>query len=342
MTRQTVLITGANGEIGHALIGAVAERGARGIVALDLYALDESLAAKCDRTVASDILNRPFLEDLFDEYAFDTIFHLAALLSTSAERKPEKAHRVNVNGTMYLLELAHKQARKAGRTVKFMDPSSIAAYGLPDLETKSRAGALGEGDWNDPITMYGMNKLYGEHLGRYFSDHYRQLEPEQRPTTGVDFRALRFPGLISAVTMPTGGTSDYIPEMLHHAAQGELYACFVREDTRIPFMAMPDAVKALLELEATPAERLSQRVYNVSAFNPSAGEFHTLLREHFPDLQVTYEPHSQRQAIVDSWPEDVKDSAARDDWGWEPDYGLDRALSEYLIPTIVERYRATA
>ena len=148
--------------------------------------------------------------------------------------------------------------------------------------------------------------------------------------------------MISAVTVPTGGTSDYIPEMLHHAAQGIPYACFVREDARLPFMAMPDAVKALLNLEAAPLERLSQRVYNVTAFNPSAGEFYELLKGAFPDVSVTFEPTIKRQGIVDSWPLDIDDTAARADWGWEPDYDLERALDEYLIPTISERYRTTA
>lgn len=341
MTQQTVLVTGANGEIGHALIAHLAERGDTQIIALDLHALNDKVAALCHRAVASDILNRPFLKDLFRKYSFQTIYHLAALLSTSAERKPEKAHHVNVNGTLYLLELALRQAHEQERFVKFMDPSSIAVYGFRSLEAKTRAGAVRESEGCSPITMYGINKLYGEHLGSYFADHYRQLDPDQ-PPGGVDFRAIRFPGLISALTVPTGGTSDFAPEMLHHAAQGLPYACFIREDTRIPFMAMPDAVKALLGLEAAAREKLSQRVYNVTAFNPSAGEFHARLRDAFPDIEATYEPHPQRQAIVDSWPLDVDDSAARKDWGWEPDFDLDRALDDYLIPTIVERYRAPA
>jgi nucleoside-diphosphate-sugar epimerase len=340
MSKQTVLVTGANGEIGHALIAHLARNGDTQIVALDLQPLDDNLASLCDRMVVGDILDRPTLEALWNEHMFNSIYHMAAILSTSAERMPEKAHQVNVNGTASLLDLTLTQAREEERTVKFLYPSSKAAYGLPNLEEKARAGAVREEQWCRPTTMYGVNKLYGEHLGRYYADHYRQLDPEPAPG-GIDFRAIRFPGLISAHTVPSGGTSDYVPEMLHHAAQGLPYTCFVREDTRIAFMAMPDAVKALLDLEAAPAGQLSQRVYNVTAFSPSAGEFYARLKDSFPDIQVTFEPHLQRQAIVDSWPEDIDDSAARADWGWQPDYDLDRALTEYLIPTITERYRTT-
>jgi nucleoside-diphosphate-sugar epimerase len=132
-----------------------------------------------------------------------------------------------------------------------------------------------------PVTMYGCNKLYCEHLGRYFARHYRQLAPQTEPS-GVDFRAIRFPGLISAFTLPSGGTSDYAPEMIHAAAQGRQYACFAREDTRIPFMAMPDAIDALLALLDAPAEALTAPVYNVAAFNPSAGSSPSWFAGHSP------------------------------------------------------------
>ncbi len=152
---------------------------------------------------------------------------------------------MNVEGTLHLLEFAQKEGESHGRPVVFLYPSSIAAYGLPDLEAKARAGRVKEDDCNVPTTMYGCNKLYCEHLGRYYARHYKQLAAETL-SGKVDFRCVRFPGLISAVTVPSGGTSDYAPEMIHAAAQGKPYACFVRPDTRIPFMAMPDGVDALL------------------------------------------------------------------------------------------------
>jgi nucleoside-diphosphate-sugar epimerase len=158
----------------------------------------------------------------------------------------------------------------------------------------------------------------------------------------VDFRCLRFPGLISAATLPSGGTSDFAPEMIHAAAAGKPYACFVREDTRIPFMAMPDAIRALLTLEAAPLDRLSRQVYNVGAFNPSAGELHGLVRRAFPRAQVSFVPDAKRQAIVDSWPEDVATAAAVRDWGWKPQYLLEGALDEYLLPAVRQRYGTPA
>lgn len=334
---KTILVTGANGEIGHGLISRLAENGNVRIIAFDIQELDETLRPKVHRVVAGDILDTELLESLSATYNFDTIYHLAALLSTKAERQPVLAHKVNVDGTLNLLEMAVGQSRLQGREIKFLYPSSIAVYGLPDLETKARAGKVKEHEWLTPRTMYGINKLYCEQLGIYYAQYYRQLDAET--TRGlIDFRTLRFPGLISAVTVPTGGTSDYAPEMLHAAAQGKPYACFVREDTRIPFMAMPDAVEALLKLEAAPRQKLTRFVYNVTAFNPSAREIFDLIRQAFPKAQVTFTPDSKRQKIVDSWPADVDDNAARADWGWQPAYDLKRAFAEYLVPGVLRRY----
>jgi nucleoside-diphosphate-sugar epimerase len=186
--------------------------------------------------------------------------------------------------------------------------------------------------------MYGINKLYCERLGRYYEHYYRQLDAHVTRGT-LDFRCLRFPGLISAVTVPTGGTSDFAPEMLHAAAAGKPYACFVRPDTRIPFMVMPDAIEALLGLEAAPLAALSRMVYNVGSFNPSAGEVRDRALGAFPGAQVSFEPDLRRQGIVDSWPVDVDDSAARHDWNWRPAYDGERAFDEYFIPAVTRRYR---
>jgi len=338
MAVKTILITGASGEIGHGLIDALADQADVRIVALDLHPMDEAMAAKCYRVVVGDILDKALITSLSAAHDFDVIHHLAALLSTKSEREPMLAHRVNVEGTLNLLELAVGQSRLQGRDITFTYPSSVAVYGLPSLDAKRKAGKVKETDWLTPRTMYGTNKLYCEQLGTYYAEHYRQLDAA--PAQGrVDFRGLRFPGLISAVTVPTGGTSDYGPEMLHLAAQGKPYACFVREDARIPFMAMPDGVAALLRLAAAPAARLSRRVYNIGAFAPSAGEILQFTKRAFPKAEVAFAPDVKRQGIIDGWPEDVNDAAARADWGWQPAYGLERAFSEYLIPAITKRYR---
>jgi nucleoside-diphosphate-sugar epimerase len=337
MDNKTILVTGANGEIGHGLIEHLAKSDGVQIVAVDLAPIDKTIKVKCHRTIVGDILDSALLETLSTAHDFDTIYHLAALLSTRAERQPTLAHRVNVDGTLNLLEIAVTQSRLQGREIKFIYPSSIAVYGLPDLATKHKAAKIKENQWCEPRTMYGINKLYTEQLGRYYTSYYRQLDADP-PKGRVDFRGVRFPGLISALTVPTGGTSDFTPEMLHHAAQKLPYNCFVREDSRIPFMAMPDAIAALLHLQAAPREGLSRLVYNVGAFNPSAREAYDRIRDAFPSANVTFAPDAKRQAIVDSWPEDVDDSAARSDWGWKPEYDFERAFAEYLIPAVKARY----
>lgn len=337
MATKTVLITGASGEIGHGLIEQLADQADTRIVALDLNPMAEAMAAKCYRTVVGDILDTALIESLSAAHDFDVIHHLAALLSTKSERQPTLAHKVNVEGTMNLLEMAIGQSRLQGRVITFLYPSSIAVYGLPTLEAKRKAGKVREDDCLTPRTMYGTNKLYCEQLGIYYSEHYRQLDAE--PARGrVDFRGLRFPGLISAATVPTGGTSDYGPEMLHMAAQGKPYACFVREDARIPFMAMPDGVDALLKLQNAPASALTRRVYNIGAFAPSAGEILAITKRTFTKADVTFRPDVKRQGIVDGWPEDVNDDAARKEWGWKAAFDLERAFADYLVPAIKRRY----
>jgi nucleoside-diphosphate-sugar epimerase len=211
---------------------------------------------------------------------------------------------------------------------------------LPSIKEKADAGAVKEWEWNYPTTMYGCNKLYCEHLGRYYSLYYRQLAADCGGQETVDFRAIRFPGLISAETTPTGGTSDFGPEMLHAAAKGEEYQCFVRPETTIPFMVMPDAIKSLVQLEHVPKNRLSQLVYNVTSFSISAQDIFNIVLEAFPNAKIHFAVDDCRQRIVDTWPENVDDSAARKDWDWEPEYDCDRSFHEYLIPAIRQRYQS--
>jgi nucleoside-diphosphate-sugar epimerase len=337
MRKHVTLITGAGGEIGHGLIERLADEGNTSIITIDLRPLDRSLADLVEREYQGSILETHLMERILSEYEVETIFHLAAILSTRAEFTPLTGHQVNVEGTLKLLDFAQAQGESHGRPVVFLYPSSIAAYGLPNLETKGKAGAVREHEWNHPTTMYGCNKLYCEHLGRYYAHNYKQLAAETL-SGKVDFRAIRFPGLISAITVPSGGTSDYAPEMIHAAAQGKPYACFVRPDTRIPFMAMPDAVEALIRLARAEQKCLNQTVYNITALNPSADEIRELVLAGFPDATVIFKPDFKRQAIVDSWPAAVDDSAARADWDLQPQYGLETTFSEYLIPNIRNRY----
>jgi nucleoside-diphosphate-sugar epimerase len=239
---------------------------------------------------------------------------------------------------MQLLMLAAYRSERYQKSVKFLFPSSIAAYGMGNGRVKKSAGRVTEDEHNNPHTMYGCNKLYCEKLGIYYSRFHAQKHLDEQPPHFLDFRAIRFPGLISALTLPSGGTSDYGPEMLHAAAQGKPYACFVREDTKISFMAMPDAIKSLLLLMDVPRERLNHQVYNIAAFALTAGEFRDRAVNAFPSAKISFEPNPRRQGIVDSWPEDLDDSLARSEWGWKPEYDADRFFDDYFLPEIKKRY----
>ncbi len=337
MRRQAILITGSNGEIGHGLIAALHERGDAHLIGLDLEAADPAIKTSLWEAISGNILDRTILDRLNSQYAFTDIYHLAALLSTRAEFSPTTAHQVNVNGTLNLLSMAVDQARSQARPVRFFFPSSIAVYGFASLAEKDQAGALVEPQYLAPQTMYGCNKLYCELLGAYFARHYQRLAADAG-SIRLDFRAIRFPGLISALTAPSGGTSDYAPEMLHAAAKGQPYDCFVREDTRMPFMTMPDAIRAIGMLMDVPRKALTQLVYHIKAFNPSAGEFRQRVLDAFPAARIGFKVDEKRQSMVDSWPADVDDAAARRDWGWLPEHDLEAAFADYLLPDVRTRY----
>jgi threonine 3-dehydrogenase len=335
MAKKLVLVTGACGEIGQALVQGLNQKGGYRIVTSDLAPLPESIKEISAEHVQGDLVYK--IKNFYD-YDFDVIFHLAASLSSKAEIASEEAHRINVEGTMQLLMLAAYRSEKYGKSVKFLFPSSIAAYGMPDLVTKRAVGAVKEDEFNTPHTMYGCNKLYCEKLGLYYSTYFGQKHLDANPPCMLDFRAIRFPGLISAFTLPSGGTSDYGPEMLHAAAQGKHYSCFVREDTKISFMAMPDAIKSLLMILDVPRQSLRHHVYNIAAFAITAGEFRDRAVQAFPGAQITFQPNPRRQGIVDSWPEDVDDTVACSEWDWKPDYDADAFFDDYFLPEIRKRY----
>jgi threonine 3-dehydrogenase len=336
MADATAFVTGAGGEMGHLLVPALAARGYR-VVAVDLAPLPESLAALCHEAVQASVTDGPRMEALVAAHRPQVVYHLAALLSRQAEDDPERAHAVNVEATLELFRLCRQEADRAGQDVRVLFPSSIAVYGLPDVATKAKAGAVREHEWTQPSGMYGCNKLYCEMVGAYWTTRAARAR-----APGLDFRALRFPGLISAQTVPSGGTSDYAPEMVHAAAASRPYACFVREDTRLPFMTMPDAIEAFQALAEAPRARLTARVYNLKGFSPTAGELLRALAARFPKVAVHFEPDPRRQALVDSWPGDVEDARARADWGFAPLHGLGGALDRYLLPALSRRAEASA
>jgi len=337
MRKSAILITGANGEMGHGLITALHKKNDVNIVALDLNPLDDSISEFANEEIIGNILDKSLVEQLNGEYEFDTIYHLAALLSTRAEFSPRAAHDVNVGGTLNLLNLAIEQSRSQGKSVKFFFPSSIAVYGFSGLEEKNFAGAIKEDSHRNPTTMYGCNKLYCEHLGNYYAKNYQRLGAEKHQRF-IDFRSIRFPGIISSKTIPTGGTSDYIPEMLHAVAKGKPYNCFVRVDTQIPFITMPDAIFAITTLMNTSEVNISRTVYNIRSFAPTAGEFRQKVLEYFPNAKIGFQVMEKRQKMVDSWPADTDDDMAKIDWNWKPTHNLDSGMKDYLVPDLQKMY----
>ncbi len=336
MAKTAVLVTGANGEIGRALLASLAADGGYSVVTLDLTPLPDAARAFASATYAGNIMDRYLLDQIAAHHDVDVVFHLAALLSTRSERDPELAHRVNVEGTLNVLRAAQSQSSRLGRPIRFLFPSSIAVYGLPTLDEKRAVGAVREEQWNVPMTMYGCNKLYCEHLGRYFTFHARQLGALSAAAR-LDFRSLRFPGLISATSVPSGGTSDFGPEMIHAAARGEKYTSFVEPDAKIPFMAMPDAVQALIDVARAERESLSACVYNVSAFSVTARAIAERAALAFPGARVDYAPDAARSRIVASWPEDLDVARAVKDWGFAPRLSWERMFDDYLVPQLAGR-----
>jgi nucleoside-diphosphate-sugar epimerase len=329
---ERVLVTGASGEMGQALVSRLASMGAYPIT-LDVQ---PSVSADGENShhVVGSVADAALLERILTAHDVDQVFHLAALLSARSEQDPTAAHVVNVEGIRTVLDAVQRRGERSGRRIRVLYPSSIAVFGVPP--SKDRLPPLGEDDWNRPITIYGCHKLFGEHLGRYYAHHYRPCGADQ---SFVDFRSIRFPGLISATTRPTGGTSDYAPEMLHAAAQGVPCVCFARPDTQIPFMTMVDAVDALLQLAGAPEERLSRTVYNVSAFSATAEQIWSLLAAAFPHAAIRWAPDSGRQRILDSWPSQVDCTAACQDWEFSPRFDFAAAFNSHLIPLVEQQYR---
>tara|TARA_B100001750_G_scaffold180918_1_gene149433 strand:- start:179 stop:1156 length:978 start_codon:yes stop_codon:yes gene_type:complete len=320
--KSSILITGAGGEVGSELIHTLSQNENVNIVTLDLHPLESQAADKVADKITGNILDINLLDQINLEFEIKEIYHLAAILSTRAELSPRIAHDVNVNGTINMLELALKQSKSQNKKIKFFFPSSIAVYGVNDKQQ-----ICSESDYLNPMTVYGANKLYAEKLGIYYSQYYDQLSDNKY---FIDFRSLRFPGLISASTIPSGGTSDFIPEMWHSIKNENSYECFVNEKSRLPFLAMPDAIKAINQMMSSKSEKIQSRIYNVTSFNPSASDFFQLMIELYPTAKISYNINEVRQKIVDSWPSNIDDSLAKDEWGWAPDYNLKKTINEYL------------
>jgi threonine 3-dehydrogenase len=309
-----ILLTGAGGQIGHDLIGALVAQGHE-VISTDLAPRPPSHAhASGVAWERLDVTDAAAVQHTFTEIRPDLVFHLAAILSASGEANPRLAYDVNQTGTWNVLE-----ASRRAKVKRVIFTSSIAVFGPPP------SGALPDPTPDDvalhPTTMYGVTKVSGELLCAYYRSRY-----------DIDCRGVRFPGLISAA-MPGGGSSDYALFMYVDAVRKGGYEAFARADTRIPLMYMPDGVRALLELAFAERSRLTRTVYNIAAFSPRADEIAKSVMRTIPDAKFTYVPDPVRQAILDSWPKAIDDAAARRDWGWKPKFDLD-GMTDDLVPRI--------
>ena len=309
-----ILLTGAGGQIGHDLIGALSASGHE-VISTDLAPRPPTHAhASGSSWQRLDVTDAVATEAMFTKLRPHMVFHLAAILSARGEKDPRLAYEVNQTGTWNVLE-----ACRAARVNRLVFTSSIAVFGPPP------SGPLPDPTPDDvalhPTTMYGVTKVAGELLCAYYATKH-----------DVDCRGVRFPGLISAA-MPGGGSSDYALFMYVDAVRKGGYEAFARPDTRIPLMYMPDGVRALLEIAMADRAALSRSIYNIAAFSPRADEIATSVQRAIPDAKFSYSPDHRRQAILDSWPKSLDDSAARRDWGWKPTYDLD-AMTDDLVPRI--------
>ena len=324
MGNKVIFITGSNGEMGRYLIEALNKEGSKNIIALDLEQKNNILNTKF---IQGSILDTQLLDDINEKYEISEIYHLAAILSTKAENNPQLANDVNINGTKNIFELGQKQAIKQKKNILFFFPSSIAVY---NLEENNNSKIKEEDYCSNPLTEYGKAKLICEDIGERLDT--------TKTTFGIDFRAIRFPGIISATTLPTGGTSDYAPEMIHAAAQNKSYKCFVMNNRKLPFIVMPDAIDAIFKIMKISKKKLLKSAYNITSFSPSVEEFYNKTKEYFQNFNMTYSIDSKRQKIIDSWPNYVNDSAAQNDWGWKSKYDLSESYASYIVPHIKNKY----
>ncbi len=311
MAKETkrILMTGAAGQIGSELAQALRKKyGRDNVLVTDLVRPPAELS-EAGPFELLDVTDRRALDGLIGKYAVDTVYHLAALLSATGEKNPQKAWTVNLNGLYNVLETAREHG-----LVRVFSPSSIAVFGpATPRENTPQDTVL------DPTTIYGVTKVAGEMLCDYYVRKY-----------GLDVRGCRYPGIISHQTLPGGGTTDYAVAIYYEAVKHGRYTCFLREDTRLPMMYMPDCLKCTLDLmEADFAKLKHHSNFNVTAMSFSAGELAAEIRKHVPGFECRYEPDF-RQAIADSWPASIDDSEARAEWGWKPDYDLAAMTGDML------------
>jgi len=307
---RRILVTGALGQIGSELVVSLRERyGDDNVVASDIRMMAADRLDGDGPFEYVDCTNLRQIQAAVGQYRIDTIYHLAALLSAVAEDKPQVAWDVNMGGLYRVLEVARQS-----RCAVFV-PSSIGAFGPSTPKEHTPQDTI-----QRPTTLYGVTKVAGELLCDYYHRRF-----------GVDTRGVRYPGLISHGAPPGGGTTDYAVEIFYQAIRHNHYTCFLEPDTRLDMMYMPDALKAAIDImEADPAGLRHRNSFNVTAMNFTPEELGEAIRKRLPGFTLDYEVDPVRQAIADSWPDSLDDSAAREEWGWSPDYDLDALVDDML------------
>ena len=314
MKKETVLVIGSCGQLGTELVEAL--RGIYGndnVIASDIRKGDSEVFETGPFELL-DILNVDRWKEILQKYKPTQVYHLAALLSATAEQQPEFAWKLNMQGLFHVLDAAKEPGTSIGRVYW---PSSIAAFGpnTPRFETP-QYGPM------DPTTVYGISKYAGELYIQYYYNRY-----------GVDTRSLRYPGLIGHKSDPGGGTTDYAVAIYHDALKEKHHTCFLKEGTILPMLYMPDALKATLEVMHAPSENIKMRMsYNLAGMSFAPEEIANSIKKHIPDFNISYSP-DYRQAIADTWPAVIDDSLAHEHWGWKPDYDLNQ-MTESMLDSI--------
>ena len=310
MKKEKILVIGASGQIGVELTLALRKiYGGANVVASDLREENDLLKGS-GPYVSLDVMNKEMLHVQIIRQNITQVYLLAAILSATGEKNPPLAWHLNMQSLLNVLDIAKEE-----KLTKVYWPSSIAVFGPTSPKNDCPQHTIIE-----PTTVYGISKYAGEFWCNYFYQRY-----------GVDVRSLRYPGLISYKSSPGGGTTDYAVEIFHAAKEKQKYTSFLREDTHLPMMYMPDAIRATIELMEAPAEKIKVRTsYNLSGMSFSPVEIGDEIRKHIPGFQLDFKP-DDRQQIADSWPKSIDDSRASEDWGWKPEFDLARMTEDMLM-----------